>query len=362
MRRNSASQLWVGMKNVIAAFALTSCTSPGVDVGAVESSIKPGDQDCPIHDCGTNSTIIDGVYFSDLNLHGAPNGSGIVFDGYESLPAGAVALDVRGNKLVAVNAANATVAGAEDLVGTVFRLRNADKSYHVRIAAMQRSSYWAANHGRRVEVYRFQYSDPAALGARSPRELCVSDNDSGVLALDAVVFAGDRYDPSTKDVDPTPGSGWINIACLGGAPAKMHLMRHTAASQDPHQGITTTENERQALFNAWTGNYCGDGRSFTRTGEKVRIRDSQGWLAYDSGRSWADASELSSYEAIWNETGAVCLNVPRLEDSEPGTYNEILAWCSDVGHPLPPCSATPDSYPAGWQQTGHILTANPVGS
>ncbi|HLL21686.1 MAG TPA: ADYC domain-containing protein [Kofleriaceae bacterium] len=362
LKRSPVAPLLYGMKPMIVALALAACTSPDADLGVVESAFTPGDQDCPLKDCGTNSTIIDGIYFSDINLNGLPNASGLVLDGYKSLPDKVKKLALRDGRLVGVNDAGERVAEGAQLLNTQFKLRKGDKVYIVRIAQIHRSArYWAANQDEPVVTYRFEYTTAgqnSLVSASKP--LCANDDESGALGLEAVVFGYDRYDAASKDVNASANDGWVNIACLGGAPAKMHLMRHTRASQKVQSGITTTEKERQALFNAWTANYCGDGRAFTKPGEPLRMRDSKGWLPHDSARSWSEGSQVASYEAIWDENGAVCLNVPRRADDVDDLRENIVAWCQDVGHPIPKCSDSDTTYPHDWQKRGHILTANPV--
>jgi hypothetical protein len=356
VKRERASVLDQGMRSLV--LLLAACTAaPDLET---DSAALLG---CPKSDCGTNTTVVDGVYFSKLHLFGDANDEGVSLLGYAWLPPGATRLDVRTNRLVAVNNANAIKAEHQYLEGIQFHLGVNNKVYRVRIAEVQQvQQYWAAPDNVPLETYRFEYMQEWPVPSNTPEPMCEADPLSpATLALDALVFEGDVYDAATKDIDIDPPAGWFNIACLGGAPAKMHLMRHTYASSDPQNEIETDEAMREALLLAWTGSYCGDGRPFTFPGQPLRVRDATGWLALTSNRSWDTRKELHSYDAVWNEHGAVCVDVPRLADSEPGVLLDILEHCKKVGHPITRCSQQP-WFPHDWALHGHVFTANPLGS
>jgi hypothetical protein len=279
------------------------------------------------------------------------------------LPPGATRLDARKNELVAKNALGAVVATGSDLVGSRYILQVAGQAVTVEVKAFHRTlQYWAANDGTRLSSYTFEY-----LVVEGPntiwKPLCtVQDVADGVAALDAFVFEGDRYDPVTKQV--TTGAvtkGWYNLACMGGAPAKTFRMRATTASSDPFapKPITTTLDQRQSLFNLWTANYCGDGTPFTVPGEPLFVRDEKSWIPLSSAWSWEKETQLDSYEAVWGPEGAVCLDLPRRDDTAPGYRAVIQKHCDGVDHDLPLCGT---AFPDQWQTSGAYASANPKGS
>ncbi|HEY5920752.1 MAG TPA: ADYC domain-containing protein [Kofleriaceae bacterium] len=321
------------------------------------------DDGCPPKECGTNSTAIDGVYFYEVNRNGLVNSEGVSIIGYQGLPAGAVRLDARKNELVARDAFDNVVASGPSLIGSGFTLDVNGTVHLLRIIDFHRSlRYHAFDDGTALMSYTFAYPVVTPMGTTWKPLCTVEDLADGAASLDALVFEGDRYDPVTRKV--TTGAvtkGWFNLACLGGGPAKNHRMRATTASSDPLNGITTPLSQRQALFNVWSANYCGDGKPFTVPGEPLRIRDRAKGIPLTSGWSWEDEAQLDSHEALWGPDGAICLDTPRREDSAPGFRTLIADHCKSVGHELPYCSEL-DGAPPTWLPGSTYWTANPIGS
>ncbi len=362
-----------GMGRVSILFAFLICAGCAVTEPAIETTTQSVTfQDgCPPKECGSNSSVVNGVYFYELAWSGAPNSEGVKLLGYAGLPAGATKLDVVKNELVARNALGVQVAWGPQLVGSGFVLDVGGNVVLLRITNYHRIlRYWAADDGTQLSSYTFAY--PVVEGPSTVwKPLCtVTDVADGVAALDAFVFEGDRYDPKTKAVTTGAATrGWFNIACMGGAPAKTYRMRATTASSDPFalpKPITTTVAQRQSIFNMWVANYCGDGQAFTVPGEPLRVRDAKKWIPLTSAWSWDKeptevGTPVSSYEAVWGPDGAVCLDVPRRDDSAPG-YREVIAdHCESVDHDLPLCSDLA-AFPNAWLSSGFYATANPTGS
>lgn len=329
---------------------------------------------CPEEDCGLNTGTVNGVYFSNLSLAKKLNTSGVQLIGFDLLPAGMTQLDVVNDRFVAYNADRSQSRWGQNLVGAELKVLVNKEEFRIKITQVHLSDppgWWAANNNiGRLETYELQWRNPNALPPSSPStltQLCRAEPAAGgTLQFDAIIFEGELYKDDTKQrYVPLASEGWFNVACMGSAVAKEFMMRHTQVSKPPIDN--TSPAERQALMNAWTANYCGDGVSFTKTGEPLRMRDNKKWIHPASGWSWeydighepdGELPQLVSYEAIWNETGAVCLNTPRREDKEADIYDTIVAHCEEVGHPLPTCSDD-GLAPIGWESQGHILTANP---
>lgn len=348
------------MKHVWAFSVLVACTTSHETIET--TAMVNYDDDCPVSGCGTNTNLIDGVYFSNLHWSGARNDAGITVLGYGWLPTNTVRLDVWQNRLVGLDAANKLSAEHGRLVGSQIVLGHGSSKLILEVTDVHAAlHYWAANDGTAVESYTFMWRydwEPSSL----LQDMCPNDELApGLATLDAIVFEGESYDAATKTIDFAPDAGWFNIACLGSAPAKMHLMRHTRASASGF--ISTSPSERQAMLNMWTANYCGDGVSFTYPGQPLLMRDSKAWIPHAGPWSWVlPAVELApgeEYEAIWDEHGAVCMNIPRLYDSDDEVLDQIVKHCAEVGHPLPPCTS---AMTTGFGAAGHLLTANPVGS
>jgi ADYC domain len=290
--------------------------------------------------CGENSPLIDGAEvheqpsqsrssdrsFHELNMNGLPNAAGFAVLGGRKGNISYV-LEGAGAAIVArPKAANAPVLEGASLVDLALDLRDAaDRRYVLRVAGTDTTEFWAGVRGS-VRTYVLTHTN--ASGA-APRPLCTT----GVN--EAILFAGDRYDSRSKTVIATgrDASGWINIACAGTALAKLYLTRHTEASQL----VATTRDERQAMLKMFTADVCGDGTSFTVHGQPLLWADAKGITTF--------ASRPASVEAIWNASGAVCLDTPRRPELAP----TIAARCS-----RPSCGAA--TSPAG---RGHVISANP---
>jgi hypothetical protein len=347
------------MKHALGLSLLLACTTPPARIDTAAKVIY--DDDCPVSGCGTNTNLIDGVMFSSLHWSGKENEADTSIKGYGWLPTNTVRLDVWENRLVGLDATNKLSAEHARLVGSQIVLQHGASKMILEITAVHNAlHYWAANDGTTVESYTFMWRydwQPVSL----LRDMCLTDEPvPGLTTLDAITFEGETYDAATKTIDFAPDADWFNIACLGSAPAKMHMMRHTGASGS--KVVSTSRNERQAMLNMWTANYCGDGVSFTYPGQPLLMRDSKGWIPHAGPWSWIVPAQLSlgeEYEAIWDKTGAVCMNIPRLYDSDDEVLDQVVEHCASVGHPLPPCSNTMTTTFAPF---GHILTANPVGS
>lgn len=113
----------------------------------------------------------------------------------------------------------------------------------------------------------------------------------------SLVFEGDVIDPATRTVLPTPDDNQFNIACAAHTLAKLRLTRNT---------IHTAGSWRrpQAALKMLSADYCGTGEAFTQAGEPIVWMDRGGMTQF-----WAPPKDL---EARWDETGATCLNTPRL--------------------------------------------------
>jgi hypothetical protein len=203
---------------------------------------------------------------------------------------------------------------------------------------------------RPIEAYDFVYTP---IGTEERRPLC-AEVDGNPSRLRGLVFGGDLYDPRTKAITTGPETGgWFNIACLESAIYKMHKIGYTSAAQD-RLGIVTTIEQRRAMLNAWTANVCGTGQPFTQPGELITLRESLDLLPPGNGYlDPLDPAKTQSIEAIWDETGAVCMNTARLDEDDNKIYQKIRTAC---GGKLPEsCDGKVDN----WAAHGLVLTGNP---
>jgi hypothetical protein len=276
----------------------------------------------------TSSTVAAGApsaagrAFHELNVKGLPNAAGFSIVGARR-GEHPYSLDIVGFALVAhPRAPHAPALTGSDLVGLELELRDpAGQRSAIQIAGMDETTYWVGPV-ETVPTYRLAFT---SMTPAVPQPLCTAGENQALL------FGGDRYDADRKTVTATgPATAdWFNIACAGTALAKLHLTRHTEASQV----VKTTAVERQAMLKMFTADICGDGTAFTVHGEPLL---------------WADANHLTrfatrpaSLEAVWTDRGAVCLDAPR----RPELAAAIDARCG----PLPRCS----------DQRGYVISANP---
>jgi hypothetical protein len=260
--------------------------------------------------------------FHELSLTGMSNAAGVSLAGVRRGQT-QYRLDVTGSAVVArPRLGNLPALGGSELVGVELELRDrAGARFSIQFAGAGTTTYWAGPADS-TPTYTLTYTSPTH---REPQPLCTAGPN------EALLFSGDRYDAEHKTVTATgdAAAGWFNIACAGTALAKLHLTRHTEASQV----VKTTAVERQAMLKMFTADVCGDGTSFTVHGQPL---------------VWADANHLTKFErraatleAVWTEQGAVCLDEPR----RPELAAAISARCG----PLPRCTT----------QRGYVISANP---
>ena len=264
-----------------------------------------------------------GRAFHELNLDGLPNQVGLAI--VRVARAGTqYVLEISGTSVVArPGDSRLPVLSGRDLVGLQLHMRDSVGARSViEVAGVGSTTYWAAPL-ESVPTYRLTYTSATH---SNPQPLCTANGN------DAILFSGDRYDAERKTVTATgtATAGWFNIACAGTALAKLHLTRHTEASQI----VRTTAVERQAMLKMFTADVCGDGTSFTVHGQPLL---------------WADANHLTAFnrpaaslEAVWTDRGAVCLDTPR----RPELADAIAAHCGA----LPRCTS----------QRGYVISGNPL--
>lgn len=363
-------------KCIYGGFALilgVGCTGIG------EPHIADTDQaieTCTYYECGSNSPQIAEHGFWELNLPttlgtpGLANNVGLQVDGFVHgidlyLP------KVFGGKLTATRRATAapfeelTLEGRQ-LIGGWFLLHRGLRTFRMRVSEVTGVEAWAKPSPTTavpvLESYRLDWSELDDGTWTEFRSIQVSHpiegatptvNGNGTGELYTLLFEGDRID-ATKKTDAAIDSSWVNFGVAGSALAKMALMGHTEAAH--HAGLfETTLAERQALLKMLVADYCGDGTPFTVAGQPLRWLDDRGTLALGA----AQLPPLT-LEARWDEHGATCLNVPRLDAhwTEAGAvvfgadvYGQVAAHC---GAEMPPPCGDDAFEPDG----AHLVTAS----
>jgi hypothetical protein len=365
----------------VGSLVLAACIPDNEAVSTSASAISTGTT-CPTWACDLNAaTVADGV-IAYLDLAGAPNPSGVKL-GQAFLGGLVVKLGVDRDRLYAFDASDPSVrfeglalesmviqlwhhtgVGAPELlellVQTVYPVGGAPGRENLH--------FWEGDAEEPVETYDFRARRAGDPTGKFPITVCRgmglgSEPEWGIAtAFSAIVFRGDHFDDPGRTVSPAPpGDTRMNIACAGTAMAKMHLLRHTRASDRWNDFLgawtyPTTPDQRVTMLKAITGAYCGDGRSFTIDGTPLRWTDSGEWLHRRRDLTPGDP-DVMSIEAIWGPHGVKCLEEPRLGVWR-GLWPPVLsrAYVEDkCGRTIPSCSA----YLPAWRAAGHVISANP---
>jgi ADYC domain len=368
---------------------------------------------CTPQNCGSNSAFVNGSVVGAIPLGGQPNGNGFSIEPALHPRNGTkdptLRLDVRDGQIVGVDAKDYVVAMGDELKGRWFRLfrRGADRAPEergkvrivdvafVRLMADRRHHSLdpdklkpeALNEDEVAVGYELEYEPEVKSGVAKPTNLCrykaplflpnmvaqmsatlgrlentanssgrrswvsskvdwirklprsVFEAVAGELPLHkpaSLIFAikGEAYNEITATIDQEPGS--FNLACPSTALSKMKLMGY-----DPQdRAFSTTLVQRQAVLKMLTGRYCGD-FVFTEDGQP---------LYWDNQSRWFSWSPEGAVEALWNETGAICLNQPR---NAIHTREEVSRYCRNL--PLCSESVSRRSFPEG----AELITINP---
>jgi len=150
-----------------------------------------------------------------------------------------------------------------------------------------------AHGGKQVVAYRAVYTSGGV-----SKSLCPSTNPENQWFT---LIAGEIYDRNSNLVTSSADS--VSIACVGEAAAKMKLMDFHPAG---NRGASV--DERTATLRMITGDYCGDGTSYTSSGIPVAWRDVDDLVE--------PPTEESVLEAMWTKDGARCLDTPRLTERD----------------------------------------------
>lgn len=336
---------------------LPLATSCSLDIGSDTWNASSATQGCPRWKCGSNSAVVNGMEVGELNLAGQAGDGGFRILSVTDVLGLPLTLDVENGMFKGKPLLLPWRTGAA-MNGTRIILENlADLSLHaIVIDDFDYIPSWT-DPGFSVPAYHLfsAHVDVLSLDILPPYDdVCGSTLYAQGLGLFsenyAVLVNGERYDPYTKTVTATgaAGDGWFNIACNGTALAKMKLMGYDPELTDTAATQATTTAERAATLKMITGAYCPSGVSFTVSGQPLRWYNRDGTV-----EPAADAPAEASLEAIWTDTGALCLDVPRRASAEPDIMDAIVAEC---GAPLPSCDAFADN----WQAHGEWRTANPV--
>lgn len=296
--------------------------------------------------CTSNSPVVGGLKFWELDASGAQSNSAGIRLAAVAKDGNLLTLDFTG-ALVPGHGAWPVASGpggsyqGAGLVNAVLRLATPSGFVPVTISAFKQVGYYdedpnALGTLNRIAVFQLTYPKPGVAGVRL--NLCPHEtvDDFGLAGTWAVLSRGDRFDNtdiSIKASGLAVGS-WFNVSCAGDAIAKLLRIRHAGAAENALH--STTKAQRQAALNMFTARYCpGSRHLYTSVGTPLHWADAAGW---------APPMDLSQPEAIWTESGALCLTQPR------------KVSLSEVACATEAC--TPAQL-AAWQTEGSFLSALP---
>jgi len=299
---------------------------------------------CDPLNCTGNSDLIALLGPYELNEdRKSSNSRGFVIAGVEHPKWGITDFVVNGTSPVATTTDGGKLSGA-NLVGLKLTLHYEDPAhvYPSQDYFLEIAQYLSnPEGGSGVKYYTGEYSQingyyvkyNVSSSPEGPQfDLCpYTDVEPDMVGSWAVFWKGDRIDPRGGRIWASNGAvdSWFNISCAGEAPVKM-LRARTGGAVAPQSPV----EQRQATLNMFTASYCGpNGHRYTHLGVPI---------------TWSDKSgpnqigQVASYEAVWNQNGAVCLVHPRLG-----------AWPGCSIDPCEPLMITK------WSSLGWLLSGNP---
>jgi hypothetical protein len=365
----------LGVLLAVAGGALGGCAMDAAD--AIEQPAagpagrfapREGTEPCPDVVCGMNSPVIDTLEFHELSLQDKRNAEGFAIqaiNGKAQLQrapkmTGPIALSydlqVKENHITGVR--GDTVISGQALLGAQLQITNGSSHYVLQIqrvrelpfvvgAAGQVGAYqleWAvgtpADHGAfsalcsNVALLEHQVAEHGGINSEFARQELL-----GMDTSDAVVFEGDRVSTATMTMADQADNTWFNFGCASHTLAKLLLTRNTVNTQDP--ALAQPQRQRQATLKLLVADYCGNGTPLTVAGQVLA------WQGDAMSFHPANPQEL---EARWDDTGAVCLNVPRLVHPSsslvPSPFKDIRAaiatTCAAANRVLPSCDSPGD--------------------
>jgi ADYC domain len=341
-----------------------------LDLAETEQAVKPqpGDDDgCPPWACGSNSPQIDFNAFHELYKLNLANAEGYRITAFRKLISNVwqpFYADVINGELVAKSSAGTVIYSGAQVEGMAFTIMRGSLTYYMTVFDVSRMSLWAKINGltRVTPTYRFTWSTVLAPGTVGTNVCGVNTDGDGMADFYAVLFESDRIDADAiRVVGETPG--WFNIGCAGHALAKQHLTGNTRAAAAIMGGAAPTLNQRTAQLKMISGDYCGGGDPFTVAGQPLAWKDALG--RFNTTDPLNPAMQI---EARWNQTGAICLNTPRVDSHHTmlgdatfiGGVEPLLApsagWCTGLNgsHVRPPlCSPNQSDF-----QGAYLISVN----
>jgi hypothetical protein len=347
---------------------LSSCAVPSEEeeTESVEQAVYHNDKCDPLL-CGMNAAELTNGFFHELNLDGLENDEGYSLVGV-SKNGVSYRLSVLQGKISATSlgiAGSTTLSGA-NLIGLKLRLKKWSSTYNtyyyyiISIRDVASAQYWAKRTNGLptppIETYELVFSSESTpwlstYMCRDGAEFVFGGDPRAMRKHHALVFEGDRINVQSLEVESLDAR-WFNFGCAETALAKMQLNGHTHASMTA--GLWVPRLERQTFLKMIAADYCGTGRPFTVSGQRLRWTDDHGTMTIAS-------TVPKTMEARWDSEGPTCLNTPRI-DAHPTDASRVAfprgaeAAIASVCQRPPPCAQfAPVHHITSWNPTTVIM-------
>ena len=347
---------------LVGLVVVSGCVVEGDALSEIEQSARrsPGD-DCPTWGCGGNSPVVAGMDLWEADETGrVRNDAGFRITDFRKL-VGATWVSYRADVLDGILTARSLATGAvvysgTQLVGARFTLVNdtTGGTYFLEVAEVGFTRFWTTPFD--AFTYKLRWwsaSQPKHMNVcKDPGPGVDPNGGTTINAFHAVLFDDDKFDADALQVTGERRD-WFNIGCAGSALAKQFLTGNAKAAAAT-LGYTTTISQRTAHLKMLAADYCGMGDAFT---------------VYGTDLSWEGASGQFStvvpgqaVEALWTETGARCVNTPRIIASPSAASaaafpNGLAAYLDEFGCQLPPrCSTATYTAPFAFGMSDWVST------
>ena len=286
-----------------AALSTAALAGCGAELGAGE--LSQAAFVCPEDVCGQNSPEVAHNGLWEASLLGRADAHGLSIptlggNAYLTRYGVRYPIVVRDGRLSAANKTR-TLMGPDLVDSRIDVLRNGVLEFQIFITAVHQVAKFAAAPQTAIESYTMTWFNPYT--GETGKSLCNQplpndkDYQADLLGLprgDTVLFEGDRFDVASMTTSSRRDDTWFNFGCAGHTLAKLYLHRETVANEP-----NTVWERRQAMLKMFVADYCGVGIPFTLTGEPIA------W-ASDRQPSYPANFTLTTLDARWNETGALC--------------------------------------------------------
>jgi hypothetical protein len=339
---------------ILSSIFVTACIGGEDELSALEQAARRG---CigPTYACGSNgnSPKMDNLYSHDFSTKkNVPNAAG--FELYSvQFNKQPQTMRVFKSEVEITDTATGVVRTGSAANGTqaVYYNKLTSQFYTMTFWRRGSATFWAKPGGtsKSTPTYFVQWKLGKPDETGEYENICsnppLGDQPDGMDGESVVLFETDRIHSRNKTVYGQDATWW-NIGCVGHALAKMHLVGHTQAAQNLTAGdpvgrkFTTNVLERQTFLKMITGDYCGTGDAFTVAGQPLEYADHRGWMKWPT--------PLPALEARWNEKGAMCLNIARI-DANPtpegiSEFNGLVVDAINSVCSIPTCTGSVTTF------------------